>query len=110
MNRICVIGGSGFVGRHIVELLVREEYSVLVPSRRRERAKHLITLPTVDVVEADVHDPAVLVRLFRGVDAVINLVGILHSRDVQFPYSRDFAEAHVELPKKIIAASATSPT
>jgi NADH dehydrogenase len=103
MKRICVIGGSGFVGRHIVELLVREQYTVIVPSRRRERAKHLITLPTVDVVEADVHDQAALERLFARTDAVINLVGILHSRPGT-PYGPDFARAHAELPEKIGAA------
>ncbi len=103
MPRICVIGGSGFVGRHIVELLVRERHTVIVPSRRRERSKHLITLPTVDVVQANVHDQPTLERLFERVDAVINLVGILHSRPGT-PYGPDFARAHVELPEKIAAA------
>ena len=103
MARICVLGGSGFIGRHLVETLVERGDFVVVPSRRRERAKHLITLPTVDVVQASIHDPATLARLFAGCDAVVNLVGVLQGRRGS-PYGPDFAQAHVELPNKVIAA------
>ncbi|HKY01709.1 MAG TPA: complex I NDUFA9 subunit family protein [Burkholderiales bacterium] len=103
MANVCVIGGSGFIGRHLCERLVQDGHCVLIPTRRRERAKHLLPLPTADVIEADVHQPATLRRLFAGVDVVINLVGVLHSRRGQ-PYGPEFARAHVELPQKIIAA------
>ena len=76
--------------------LVRRGVRVTVPSRHRERAKHLIILPTVDVVEADINQRGVLDRLAKGQDAIINLVGILHG---------DFQRAHVEIPMAVIAAS-----
>ena len=104
---VLVIGGTGFIGSHIVAQLAAAEHNVIVPTRHFERARHLLELPTVDLVEADVHDAATLQRLMQGVDAVINLVGILHSRP-GVPYGPDFAAAHVELPKKIVAACAAT--
>ena len=100
IKNICVIGGSGFVGRHIVQLLSAQRYQVRVPTRSRERAKELILLPTVDAVDANVHDETQLARLTRGMDAVINLVGVLHDAGGE----RGFEQAHVVLTRKIIAA------
>ena len=99
-KNVCVIGGSGFVGRHIVHLLSARGARVRVPTRSRERAKPLILLPTVEVVEADVHDPEALYRLLEGTDAVFNLVGILHETR-----SGDFPRVHAELPGKVLEAA-----
>ncbi len=100
VKRVCVIGGSGFIGRHIAERLAAQGVRVIIPTRLRERAKDsLIVLPSVELLAADVHDPAQLVALVRGCDAVINLVGILHERR-----AGDFQRAHVTLTERVIAA------
>ena len=77
-TRIAVLGGSGFVGRHVVSALASLECDAVVPTRAREHAKPLFLLPRVQIVEADVRDAEALARVIRGADAVINLVGILH--------------------------------
>ena len=107
---ILVVGGSGFVGRHLVAALATRGARVTVPTRRRERAKHLFLLPTVDVVEADVGDANALASLAAGRDAVINLAGILHGRrsapGEQGPnhYGPEFAQTHVELAQAVVNA------
>ena len=100
ITTVCVVGGSGFVGRHICHQLAARGYRVRVPTRDPERAKQLILLPTMEVTAADVHDPVDLARTIRGVEAVINLVGVLHDgRD-----RHSFAQAHVMLARKMAAA------
>ena len=96
VENVLVLGGSGFVGRHLVAALAAEGIKVTVPSRRRERAKHLLPLPTVDVVETDIMAEGALNALARGKQGVINLVGILHG---------NFDRVHAELPREVVAAS-----
>ncbi len=96
LDNVLVLGGSGFIGRHLVAALAARAIRVTVPSRNRERAKHLILLPTVDVVESDVMAPGVLEALVRDKQALINLVGVLHGPG--------FERMHVELPQAIVAA------
>ncbi len=98
-QRIVVLGGSGFVGRHVVARLVAAGHRVLVPTRRRESAKSLIVLPTVDVVEEDVRDPQALARVLAGADTVINLVAILNETG-----RATFTGVHVDLVRGLVGA------
>lgn len=101
ITTVVVLGGSGFVGRHLCHQLAAEGYRVRVATRDRERAKEqLILLPTVDVETVDVHEPGQLSAFVRGADAVINLVGVLHDGRGK----GSFQAAHVELARHTVAA------
>src|SRR5579885_184468 len=110
LQSVLVVGGSGFVGRHFAAALARYAIRTVVPTRSVERAKHLILLPTVEVVPTDVLEPGELERLAAGCQMVVNLAGVLHGRrgrpDERGPndYGPDFARVHVELPQAIVRA------
>lgn len=99
LHQVVVLGGSGFVGRHVVARLAAAGHRVIVPSRRRENAKHLILLPTVDVVEADINEPRVLRELLVDATAAINLVGILNESGAV-----TFERGHVGVARNLVAA------
>ncbi len=77
---ITIFGGSGFLGRHVVRALGKQEYRIRVAVRRPDLAGHLQPLGRVgqiNAVQANVrHRPSVAAAV-RGSDVVINLVGIL---------------------------------
>lgn len=105
LHRILVLGGSGFVGRHLVARLTGEGYQVRVPTRRPQRHRDLRVIPELELVEADIHSPGVLERLAAGCDGMINLVGILNER------GRDgsgFRAVHAELTIKALQAAEAS--
>ena len=93
LRKVCILGGSGFVGRSICAELARRGVAVRVMARRRERARHLLVFPRLDLVEGSCHFAPDLADALTGCDAAVNLVGILHPRG-----EATFARVHAELP------------
>lgn len=96
--KICMLGGTGFVGRAIAARLSRAGHRIGIPTRNSMRHRDLMVIPDVVLADGDVHDPAFLQRQFDGVDVVINLVGILNERGHS---GAGFERAHAELPAKV---------
>ncbi|HQS90452.1 complex I NDUFA9 subunit family protein [Polaromonas sp.] len=102
MEKVLVLGGTGFVGRHVCEKLNQQQIHVTVLTRRRENARHLQMLPLVDVIEVAALDSRTLAAQLAGHDAVVNLVAILHGSEAAFD------KVHVGLPQALVAACQTA--
>lgn len=98
---ICILGGTGFVGRHLAARLARMDVDVKVLTRSRTRHPQLLVLPNVTLVEADIHDAETLQRELAGCDVLINLVAILNERGHR---GKGFEHVHVELVRNILEA------
>lgn len=103
IQSVCIIGGTGFVGRSIAEQAAARGLRVRVVTRSEPRARSLLVLPTLEVMVADPHDGKALERAFEDMDAVVNLVGILHEGG-----RSTFERVHAELPRKIVKACQSS--
>lgn len=101
LRSICVLGGSGFVGTELASTLARDGWQITVPTRNPAAARHLLPIPSLRLVAADVHDPQQLLALCEGQQAVVNLVGILNESGRS---GRGFERAHTELTRKLLDA------
>ncbi|ANY83149.1 hypothetical protein BB934_33735 (plasmid) [Microvirga ossetica] len=77
MTQVTVFGGSGFIGRHLVEHLARAGASVRVATRHPSPTGEPPRLARIQQVEADILDDVAVQAAVHGADTVINLVGIL---------------------------------
>lgn len=99
VQRILMVGGSGFVGGHLVHRLAALGHQVTVVTRRPERHRQYRIGGKVQLVQANPYDPEQLSPLLGDCDCVINLVGILNETG-----GSTFSRAHVELPRSVVKA------
>ena len=102
---VAVIGGSGFIGRAIIERLAREGTRVIALCRNAEKAKFLKTMGVVGqvtVVAGNALNDEDIEQVIAPADAVINLIGILAEGGAQ-----RFDALQGELPGRIGQLAAT---
>jgi NADH dehydrogenase len=97
--KILVTGGTGFVGTHVVNALLRRGHAVAVLSRRPESARNRYNRQ-VAIVQGDVLDPSSLERVAADREAVVHLVGIIAQKGDQ-----TFDRMHREAVENAIAAA-----
>ena len=100
MTQVTVFGGSGFIGRHLVEHLGRAGASVRIAARQPLTPAEPPRLSRIQQVEADILDDEAVQAAIRGADTVINLVGILSQA-----HRQTFTALH-EAGARRVAASA----
>ena len=98
MNKVFVMGGTGFVGARVCAQLLQQGWQVTVPTRNPLTAQPVSPMAGISLLELDVHDEAALTRALLGQDAVVNLVAILHGTQAQFQH------VHVSLVEKLARA------
>ena len=103
---VTVFGGSGFIGRHLVQRLAQQGWLIRIAVRRPSRAQFLKPLGDVGQitpVAAALQEPDSLRAAVEGAQAVINLVGLLYEKGEQ-----SFEAVHVEGAKQIAQLAAAA--
>jgi len=103
-SRICIFGGSGFVGRYVVRALAAKGALIRVISRDPQGTLSLKTAGApgqITLEYGNIHDDVSVANAVEDADIVINLVGILFERGNQ-----RFAAAHAKGAERVAQMAA----
>ena len=103
IHKVCIIGGTGFVGHHLIPKLANAGIACRIPARRPHRYRSLEVQQGCELTMLENLEVESLKHHFDGCDAFINLLGILNESS-----NCSFEEIHVEAPKKIMEAAQQS--
>ncbi len=95
--RVCLVGGTGFVGRHLVGRLAQEGTAVRVLARHPHRHRDLGVPRGNEVVAIEDFSASALAGAMSGCDVIVNLVGILNQTA-----GATFRGAHVDLVEAVV--------
>jgi uncharacterized protein YbjT (DUF2867 family) len=101
-----VFGGSGFIGRYVVQRLAQQDYVVRVAVRDPAGARFLQTQGRVGQIvplAAPITEAPAVARALEGAQVAVNLVGILHERR-----AGDFHRLQGEAPGALARAAAAA--
>ncbi len=104
---VFVMGGTGFIGKHLTARLVRAGHDVTVLTRSRANHRDMLVLPTLRLIEGDPYDVDTVTQVLSGCDAVINLIGIGNESRRG---NNSFQRAHVELTQQLVTACGNAGT
>jgi len=96
---VTVFGGTGFLGRRVVEHLRKHDFSVRIASRHPNRSRALFGSddPQLQSVAADIHDQRAVADALAGAYGVVNAVSLYVER------GRSLHSVHVEAARGVAA-------
>ncbi|MEN9946816.1 MAG: hypothetical protein RLZZ293_1202 [Pseudomonadota bacterium] len=102
MKTITIFGGTGFIGSHLIPVLLAKNYRLKLVSREAKLPSKLQQVGTneqIIQIKASFNDFHSIVEAVTGADIVINLIGILNEQG-----SQTFESIHIEIIKKLVEA------
>ena len=99
--KIAITGGTGFVGRNIARVLVRDGHEVVLLARGQDRTEPAIRqLANTQFLAVGLDDAAKLTDAFSGCDAVVHCAGINRETGRQ-----TYERVHVDGTRNVVAAA-----